>query len=210
MSVTATEGAGLGQDGQPEDEIVLSLDDERWRFLSLWYPSALMVPREEVEELIAPSQPSLRVSEWVGGSPSQICFTSAGHFVVFCGTLCVGDVDRAKGVLKAEEPDEQVRLARKAGLSEAPMWARCCHGVVDQVNRWKFFNDEDLRRGLLSVGTGWSVSACAWDESWRPKLSVIGTGTEYTGLTESLKGVREGLIRIAAGLEAGRSNSERD
>lgn len=176
--------------------------DGRESPLSLWFPSVLQAPTEEVFVLVSPSQifTGLRPCFRAVFDDDQLRFQSAGQLVVFCKALCFGDQEGAVAILNSGSPFAQSELAGKIGRDEAGgEWDLVWQGVVSQANRWKFASDEDLKQGLVSTHGRLSVWS-RLDEGWKAGIyrSDPRTGVgclRGRRLGKVLEEVRKGLKR---------------
>ncbi|KAH7023833.1 hypothetical protein EDB80DRAFT_55803 [Ilyonectria destructans] len=148
---------------QPNEEdngpLFFYMPDAKNGELCQWYPSRFTVGKAHISKLVG------RVVDETDPD-SDITFTCAEQFMMYCKAARFGDTARQARILGTTSPKEQKQLGKGTeGFTDAS-WDEVKSAVVEAGNIAKFGQNLGLRRKLLATGGRVLCEAASRDRVW--------------------------------------------
>ena len=156
------------------DELVaVRLNGEKEKFtffwetqspFSQWHPSPFLAPvymweNDFSKQLIK------------NGYPADIQFTSAEQYMMYCKAMLFIDLEMAQEILKTANPRKIKELGRQVRRFNEDTWYVYRWRFVYQGNKYKFTQNEELKKALFSTQGTTLVEASPYDKIWGIGLS---------------------------------------
>lgn len=107
-----------------------------------------------------------------------INYTSCEQYMMHQKALTFEDMEIAEEILKAKTPAEQKMLGRKIKNFDRTVWDKVCMSIVYKGNYYKFTQNEELKKELLSTGNKIIVEASPIDFIWGIGMAEADEGIE--------------------------------
>jgi ribA/ribD-fused uncharacterized protein len=115
-----------------------------------------------------PFSGELIVGEFAGVVDVSNC---AEQYMMASKASLFGDREALDAIQATNDPKEQKAIGRRIKNFDAEKWAAVARDCVTQGNIYKFTQDEDLGRYLLSTGDKTLVEGAWYDPVWGVKLA---------------------------------------
>jgi len=113
-------------------------------------------------------------SQWQEGLPftseSDITYPTTEHYMMAGKARLFYDAEMLKKILEEPNPREVKKFGRQVRGFDEDTWRSHRYNVVRQGNRYKFGQNEEARKFLLSTGDKVLVEASPYDDIWGIKL----------------------------------------
>ncbi|EFX02180.1 hypothetical protein CMQ_2229 [Grosmannia clavigera kw1407] len=140
------------------------------------------VPHARIAAVLG--RPVAKVAAIAGpDAATEITFSAAEQFMMYCKAVCFGDAAVAWQILAAATPREQKKLGRQVHGFTDEAWDEVKLAVVAAGNAAKFGQSPKRRRLLLGTGTRLLAEAAPRDRIWG-----IGFGATNAMLNRDLWG----------------------
>lgn len=100
------------------------------------------------------------------GYPKQRQFTSAEQWMMYCKAMLFIDLEIADEVMKTEDPRSIKELGRRVRRFNEDTWTVYRWRFVYQGNKYKFTQDERLKKALCETQGTTLVEASPYDKIW--------------------------------------------
>lgn len=93
-------------------------------------------------------------------------YNSCEQYMMHMKAILFNDLEIAEQIMQEKNPREQKRLGRLIKNFDKATWDKNCFAIVYKGNLNKFYQNEDLKKELLSTGDKFLVEASPLDNIW--------------------------------------------